>query len=110
MKRVLIIDDEEDLCLLLKSYLSRRSFDVQVAFELQEGIRKAQDFKPDLLFLDNNMPDGQGWEKAGWFLEALPQTRIILMSAFKPANPLPGNQRINILEKPISFQSVDDML
>lgn len=65
--KVLIIDDEEDLCLLIKTYLSRKDCEVFTAYSLSEGLKKLNDLLPDILFLDNNLPDGLGWEAAEKF-------------------------------------------
>ena len=56
--KVLIIDDEKDLCLLIKAYLSRKNCDVHTAYTLSEGLMQVDQFLPDILFLDNNLPDG----------------------------------------------------
>ncbi len=111
MKKILIIDDETDLCLLLKSYLTQRHHEVAVANNLHEGLTKAMELKPDVVFLDNNLPDGHGWDKAGWFQQQFPSTHIILMSAFNSApNFLDDPNRVHILEKPVSFSMLDRTL
>ena len=68
-KKVLIIDDEVDLCLLLKTYLNRRNYEVYYSHTLKEGINQFKQVIPDILFLDNNLPDGIGWEEAAGLLE-----------------------------------------
>jgi DNA-binding response OmpR family regulator len=111
VKKILIIDDETDLCLLLKSYLTQRKHEVSVANSLGEGMSKAVEMNPDVVFLDNNLPDGQGWEKTGWLQEHFPTLHIILMSAFKSAPANAVNQlRVHILEKPVSFSMLDKTL
>ena len=111
MKKILIIDDEKDLCLLLKSYLMQKKHDVYVANLLNEGLEKAVEIHPDVIFLDNNLPDGQGWDKTEWLQNHVPLVQIILMSAFKS---LPTQfdevNRVHILEKPVSFSTLDRAL
>ena len=51
----LIIDDESELCLLLKKYLSRKFKKVEIATTLKEGISMAKQLSPDVVFLDNNL-------------------------------------------------------
>lgn len=108
MKKVLIIDDEKDLCLLLKSYLTQKHHQVYIAYKLNDGLQKAMEIRPDIVFLDNNLPDGYGWDKADWLHNEFPMLEIILMSAFKTAPHIfddPG--RIHILEKPVSYSTLD---
>lgn len=63
--RVLIIDDEEDFCLLVKSNLeSTKEFEVLTAFDAAEGISTAKAEKPDIILLDMMMPLISGGEIA----------------------------------------------
>jgi DNA-binding NtrC family response regulator len=111
VKKILIIDDEKDLCLLLKSYLMQKKHDVYVANLLKDGLEIALEIRPDVIFLDNNLPDGQGWDKMEWIQANFPFVQIILMSAFKS---LPTQfdevKRVHILEKPVSFSTLDSAL
>lgn len=111
MKKILIIDDEKDLCLLLKSYLTQRHHEVFVAYRLHEGLQKAIEIRPDIVFLDNNLPDGHGWDKADWLQAELPMLEIILMSAFKTLPyKIDTARRVHVLEKPVSFSTLDTTL
>lgn len=110
MKKVLIIDDEIDLCILLKNYLTRRHFAVETSHRLNDGIKQALEFDPDIIFLDNNLPDSQGWTKAEWLLNELPKTDIYLISAYKATHDLPENPRLKIIEKPLSLKTIEKLL
>jgi DNA-binding NtrC family response regulator len=110
VKKVLIIDDEIDLCILLKNYLTRRHFAVETSHRLNDGIKQAIDFDPDIIFLDNNLPDSQGWTKAEWLLDKLPKTDIYLISAYKTTPELPENPRLKIIEKPLSLKTIEKLL
>lgn len=110
-RSVLIIDDEADLCLLLYSYLKRKNFDVQFRHNLKDGLATIILMQPDVLFLDNNLPDGLGWEIAPELAIAFPKTRINLISAFHPNPPKFDNSKnVNIIEKPISTNTLDNYL
>ena len=109
-KKVLIIDDEVDLCLLLKNFLTRQHFEVVISHKLSDGLREALDFSPDIIFLDNNLPDSQGWTKAGYLLEALPNTNLYLISAYKSNTDIPKNPRITIIEKPLSLKAIEKLI
>ncbi|HEY9046587.1 MAG TPA: response regulator [Ohtaekwangia sp.] len=104
MKKILIIDDEQDLCLLLKTYLVPLQYDVHLAFTLKEGIQKIESISPDIVFLDNNLPDGIGWDKVNYIRTRLPDTTINLMSAYRGfPEELHSDTAIKFLEKPISL-------
>ena len=111
VKKILIIDDEKDLCLLLKSYLMQKKHDVYVANLLKEGLEIALKITPDVIFLDNNLPDGQGWDKMEWLQSNFPLVQIILMSAFKSLpTQFDEEKRVHVLEKPVSFSTLDSAL
>ncbi|MFC1671892.1 response regulator, partial [Planctomycetota bacterium] len=63
-KKVLIIDDNEQLLLLLKEYLTELGAEPIVTSCAAKGIRLAETEQPDLILLDIMMPDMPGDEVA----------------------------------------------
>ncbi|MFA6358898.1 MAG: response regulator [Candidatus Omnitrophota bacterium] len=60
-KRILIIDDEEDFCNLVKKNIEKTGeFEVHIATNGDDGIRLAIEIKPDLILLDIIMPGLDG--------------------------------------------------
>lgn len=57
---VLIIDDEEELCLLLTYALRKLGFRTEYSLSVKDGNKKLMEFKPDIVLLDINLPDGSG--------------------------------------------------
>ena len=111
-KKVLIIDDEEDACLLLQKYFLKKNFEVTCAFTLKDGLQKIHTVKPDLVFLDNNLPDGLGWEASACLLQDNPHLEIHLISAYNNSM-LDYNKMgrdVMIWQKPISFKKLDEQL
>jgi len=107
-KKVLIIDDEIDLCILLKDYFSRKNYQVNVAHTLYDGKELLDTFCPDILFLDNNLPDGVGWPMAPVIASDFPSIYIVLISAFHPSLPLmPDSARYMVIEKPITLSDLN---
>jgi two-component system, OmpR family, response regulator len=107
-KRVLIIDDETDFALIMKSYLVKKGYEVSVAYTLRDGMEKVREFRPEMLFLDNNLPDGNGWEAVPEIVEFIPHIRAYLVSAHRNYSPLmKSNSNILVWEKPISFDLVN---
>ena len=106
--KVLIVDDEVDLCLLLKSYFTRKGFTVAIAHTLEDGQQQLEAGSPDILFLDNNLSDGIGWKIAPEICATHPSTDIYLISAYHPNVPMmPVGARFHVIEKPISFADLD---
>ena len=109
-KKVLIIDDEVDLCLLMKTYLTRKNYDVYYFHTLKEGISQVPAIKPDILFLDNNLPDGLGWDKAAYLLEQYPSMQLHLISAYHPNTPELHSDSFKVWEKPITLRDLESFL
>lgn len=107
----LIIDDDQDLCLLLKRVVESRISDVSVAHNIKDGTLLFNKLLPHILFLDNNLPDGQGAQEISRFKELSPQSKIVLISAMGEAREraeLYGADAF--LEKPVAVAGVIDVL
>ncbi len=60
--RIMIIDDEESFRYILRKCLSNIDCDVTESGDGMEGIRMCRELRPDLIFLDLNMPGRSGWQ------------------------------------------------
>jgi DNA-binding response OmpR family regulator len=111
-KKVLIIDDEVDFCLLMQFYLSKKNCDVSISHTLREGLGLLQNKTPDIVILDNNLPDGLGWPAAKDILETAPDVQLFLISANKPTKPdeINTDAHLQVVEKPISISQIDNFL
>ncbi len=82
-KKILIIDDELDIRILLKFNLEKAGFEVEVAENGLIGLDLAQKIRPDLIILDVMMPEMDGIETCEK-IKALPdlkQTMICFLTA-----------------------------
>jgi DNA-binding response OmpR family regulator len=59
-KKILIVDDEPQIGLLLNARLRANGYDVSVAYDAMQGFRAAIQEQPDLILLDIRMPAGGG--------------------------------------------------
>jgi len=60
--KILLVDDEEDICYLTKLMLEREGYKVILAKSCKEAMEKAIKEKPDAVLLDIILPDGNGWD------------------------------------------------
>lgn len=109
-KKVLIIDDEVDFCFLLKSYLSKKNYKISLANTLYKGLEMLEEEEPDIIFLDNNLPDGLGWEQIDFIKQAHPQVMLNLISAYKYTYPVNEAPKLKVLEKPLDLRKLDEYL
>ncbi len=112
MKKVLVVDDEVDLCLLVQQFLSKRNWEVHIAHTLTEGLDMLNTIRPDALMLDNNLPDGMGWDVADQIHQKYPGMTITLISAYRLAKDFEHNldKSIRFLEKPLSLKDIEKCL
>ncbi|MDP2981171.1 MAG: response regulator [Candidatus Omnitrophota bacterium] len=61
-KRILIVDDEEDILSVLKFRLEANNYEALTASDGQEGLNKARTEKPDLIILDLMLPKLDGYK------------------------------------------------
>ena len=79
-KKILAVDDKQELRALLKSYLSQEGFEVVLASNGQEALYVARREKPDLILLDIMMPEMGGYEFMRVYTNEA-DTPIILLTA-----------------------------
>ena len=110
-KKILIIDDEVDFCTIMKGYFGKRNYDILIAHNIQAGLVLLDETDADILFLDNNLPDGNGWKFVPRIVEKSPRLRIILISAhLHKSDFISTNENIIVLEKPISIKILEETL
>lgn len=64
MARILVVDDEQDLCEILQFNLLRQGYEVEVAYSAEEALPKLQQKDYDLVLLDVMMDGMSGFEMA----------------------------------------------
>ena len=61
-QKILIVDDDSNICELLRMYLNKDGFDTAIATNGEEAIDLVIKYKPDLILLDIMMPKLDGWQ------------------------------------------------
>src|SRR6516165_1529790 len=74
MPKILIVEDNEENRDSLSRRLQRRGFAVIIAEDGKAGVAMARSEKPDLILMDMNMPELDGWE-ATRHLKAAAETK-----------------------------------
>lgn len=81
-KKVLIVDDEPNMRLLIREELEELGLEVDEASNGEEAIEKFQKGDYDLVTLDIEMPGTNGLEIAGRMRELKKNAKIILLTAY----------------------------
>ena len=80
MRRILLIDDEESVLKMLKTFFERQGFDVEVATDGGIGLAINLKSRVDLVVTDILMPHKEGFETIREFRLEFPDVKIIAIS------------------------------
>ena len=81
--KALIIDDEVDICFLLRGILKHKNFEADYVTSLTEAeiFLQKNTTAPPVIFLDNHLPDGLGIDYISQLKKVYPYAKIIVITA-----------------------------
>jgi two-component system response regulator HydG len=82
MKRVLIIDDDPDICLLLERFLKRNDMQVSKAFSAAKGLEMLRKEVIDLVLCDFRLPDAEGMQVLQKIKTLKPAVAVIIITGY----------------------------
>jgi len=82
MERILIVDDDPGFRDLLETILSQEEYQVDSGASVADGVRLGSERQYDLALTDLQLPDGTGLDLLRWFTEQMPDTPVIMLTAF----------------------------
>lgn len=84
-KKVLIVEDEGDICLLLNIMLQDKDMELDHVKNLASAITYFKKEQPAVVILDNKLPDGWGVDFASYVKANYPNTKIVMITGFSDA-------------------------
>lgn len=110
---VLLVDDEEDLCLLMQMTLARMGIKTHIAYRVEQAKKFFTEFQYDACLTDLNLPDGNGLDLVKHVTQNYPNTPIAVLTAY-------GNMDIAIaalkagafdfVSKPVNQMHLDQLI
>jgi two-component system response regulator HydG len=82
MQKILIIDDDRDMCLLLKRFLTRHGFEVLEAYSGKKALELLETVEPDLVMCDFRLEDMEGNVLLGKIKEKYPPVPVIIITGY----------------------------
>ncbi len=115
-KKVLIIEDEADMCLLMNIMLTGKEMELDHVKSISAAKEYLNDEKPSVVILDNKLPDGMGVDFISFIKQNYPEVKIVMISGFSGAakDIALDNGADKFLEKPFTkenlYKSVKELL
>ena len=109
MKKVLVIDDEQDICSMLSRVLAEEAYQVFTATSGEDGLKIFQDESPDLLLLDVRMQGMSGVETLRWIRDSDSGRPVVIITGRATKMELEEALRLGVSEiiyKPFALQQV----
>src|SRR5215467_8754069 len=82
MPKILVIDDDRDICLLLKRFLTKHNFEVAEVYAGKKALELMNVFTPDLVMCDFRLDDMDGAALLIKIKEQLPDVPVIIMTGY----------------------------
>ena len=102
-KKVLVVEDEGEMGLLLNMILSERKFQLDYVNNLLSADEYLQKQEPSVIILDNKLPDGFGVDFISYIKKKYSAIKIIMISGFASARDVAlENGADMFFEKPFS--------
>jgi two-component system response regulator HydG len=82
MPKILVIDDDRDICLLLKRFLTKHNYEVAEVYAGKKALDLMNSFTPDLVLCDFRLDDMDGTTLLVKIKELLPEVPVIIMTGY----------------------------
>jgi DNA-binding response OmpR family regulator len=82
MGKVLVVDDEIDICTLLAMHLEQQGMEVSYSHTIREAKDRLGMNTYDLIFVDLNLTDGSGYDLISSLDERNKKARVVVISAY----------------------------
>ena len=109
--KAVVIDDEMDICILLGMILKKQGITTVLAYDLTDGLQKIISEQPMVIFLDNNLPDGQGIDQIAIFKEQVPDAKLFMISAMEGLSERAiALGADGFIEKPLNMEKILELI
>ena len=110
-KKVLVIEDEGEIGLLLNIILNEKDFELDYVKDLSSADEYLQKEQPSVIILDNKLPDGFGVDFISYIKKKYAAIKIIMISGFASARDVAlANGADIFFEKPFSKDELNNSL
>ena len=110
-KKILVVEDEGEMGLLLNIILNERDFDLSYVNNLLSADEYLQKEQPSIIILDNKLPDGFGVDFISYIKKKYPSIKIIMISGLGASRDVAlSNGADMFFEKPFSLEEINEAI
>ena len=109
--KLLVVDDEVEICDFLKSFFEERSYEVKTASSGQTALDVVEEFKPHVVLLDIKMPVMDGIQVLKAVKKKYPRIKVIMVTALETRDKIEECLRLgadNYITKPLSLEYLEN--
>ena len=109
--KLLIVDDEVEICDFLKSFFEERSYETKTASSGQAALNAVEQFKPQVILLDIKMPGMDGVQVLAAVKRKYPRIKVIMVTALETRDKIEECLRLgadNYITKPLSLEYLEN--
>ena len=110
MVRLLVVDDESEICEFLKSFFEERNYQVVVANSGEQALERMKQEKPQVVLLDIKMPGMDGVQTLKEIKNKYPKAKVIMVTAIETRDKIEECLRLgadNYITKPLSLEYLE---
>lgn len=110
MTKMLVVDDEVEICDFLKTFFEERNYKVFTALNGESAIRMVDQERPAVVLLDIKMPGLDGIEVLKRIKAVRPETKVIMVTALETRDKIDEATRMgadNYITKPLSLEYLE---
>ncbi|PIQ86485.1 MAG: two-component system response regulator [Candidatus Omnitrophica bacterium CG11_big_fil_rev_8_21_14_0_20_45_26] len=111
MLKLLIVDDETEICEFLKSFFEERNYTVAIANSGEQAIEQLKKEKPQVVLLDIKMPGMDGIQTLREIKSKNPKSKVIMVTAIETRDKIEECLRLgadNYITKPLSLEYLEN--
>ena len=111
MTKLLVVDDEPEICDFLKSFFEDRDFEVHTAQNGEAALKEVEGFRPQVMLLDIKMGNVDGLAVLKKVKGKYPKTKVIMVTALETTDKIEEAMRLgadNYITKPLSLEYLEN--
>lgn len=113
MERILVVDDEVEVCNVLEEFLTEKGFNVYTALDGPTALHKVKEVRPHVVLLDIIMPGMGGMDVLKEIKQINPTIGVIMTTAVRDHELAKKTLELgayDYITKPVDFNYLEDVL